>query len=343
MPPVVPEPDKIKPWEPVAKPSTRPKEPNRTLARYEQAQEEWKDSSPAYRHVNPRPETWIPGKILETNYKIPTSQETDKRRQEYLTIVEDIKDQIPPDYYWEAQERYSKPPEPDRRGPDQTGRVDGYDPTMLNHPWFREKDHTRYNALPREKMDPEMEKLYKMREVYQVKESLDVPEDNGVDYGERMLEKVRKEQEREISEDRRVREEVFTGTHWIDWETGKDGWIPDPSDSQEDGSEVLPSPTSNPHGDGKMLSHDPPAPDPSAPGDLGNTVGDRFNAIPGLISLAIGGSVAAILYAGWRLVKGINGKSDGLSNKEDESFIREEVGGAIWKRTPACREWREEK
>jgi len=53
---------------------------------------------------------------------------------------------------------------------------------------YRANDHVpefplpEVNALPREKMDPEMEKLYKMREVHQVKECLDVPEANSVDY-----------------------------------------------------------------------------------------------------------------------------------------------------------------
>src|SRR5271154_6880754 len=126
MPPVEPDPDKIQHWKPVPKPSSRPPKPNPDLARYEQAQKEWKDSSPAYRQVNPRPETWIPHKIGGTNYKIPTAEEKNQVRQEYLEIVEDIKDQIPPEYYWDAQEKYSKLPEPDREGPDASRMVDGY-------------------------------------------------------------------------------------------------------------------------------------------------------------------------------------------------------------------------
>lgn len=341
MPPVFPEPVQIKPWKPVAKPSSRPIEPNPNLARYEQARREWKDSSPAYRHVNPKPETWIPRKIVETNYKIPTAEEKDKRRQEYLEIVEEIKDQIPPEYYWDAQEKYSRHPDPVSEGPDQTGRVDGYDPTMLTHPRFREKDHSRYHALPREKMFPEMEKFYKMREVHQVKESLDVPEDDGVDYGERMKEKVRKEREREVAEDKRVREEIFKGSHWIDWDTGKEGWIPDPSD-QDDEQAILPSPTSKLHGQSNIGSVGLLAPSPSGRGDSENKPGTGFDIAPGIIGFAIGGSVVTILYGVWKLVVGHQRKSDGRSENEGEALMKEEIGEAIRKRKPLSREWRQE-
>jgi len=48
-----------------------------------------------------------------------------------------------------------------------------------------EKDHSKYHALPR-KMFPEEEKLYKLQEMQHVKESLDILEDIGVDYEERV-------------------------------------------------------------------------------------------------------------------------------------------------------------
>src|SRR5271170_5659207 len=291
MPPVKPEPDKIQPWEAVPKPSTRPPKPNPDLARYEQAQREWQDSPPAYRHVNPRPETWIPHKIVETHYRIPTAEEKDQVRQEYLEIVEEIKDQIPPEYYWDAQERYSRPPEPDREGPDRTGMVDGYGPGMTAHPRFREKDHTKYHALPREKMFPKMEELYKTQEVHQVKENLDVPEDDGVDYAERIWAKKRKQKEMDLEEERRLREEVFKGTHWIDWETGKEGWITDPD--KEDEHAILPSPTSKPQGSIDNHVNGPPVPVPSGRGGVRKKPdkGIESEAIPGIIAFAIGGTV----------------------------------------------------
>jgi len=340
MPPVVPEPDKIQPWEPVPKPSTRPPKPNPDLARYEQAQREWKDSSPAYRHVNPRPETWIPHKIVETNYRIPTAEEKNQVQQEYLEIVEEIKDQIPPEYYWDAQERYSKPPEPDREGLDASGMVDGYEPGMVAHPRFREKDHTRYHALPREKMFPKMEELYKTREVHQVKETLDVLEDDGVNYAERRREKTRKQRETDIEEERRLREDVFKGTHWIDWATGKEGWIPDPSDEEEEHA-MLPSPTSKPQVSNDNHLKSPPVPAPSGGGGIGQKPdkGIESNLIPGLMAFVVGGTVISALYGVWKLVIGIKEKQSGVTRKKSEYFIEKETGVKKQKRKLSVRSW----
>ena len=343
MPPVEPDPDKIQHWEPVPKPSSRPPKPNPDLARYEQARRDWKDSSPAYRHVNPRPETWIPHKIVETNYRIPTAEEKDQVRQEYLEIVEDIKDQIPPEYYWDAQERYSKAPDPDRAGPDGTGMVDGYEPGMMTHPRFREKDHTMYHALPREKMLPKMEKLYKTQEVHQVKENLDVLEDDGVDYAERMLAKKGKQREMDMEEERRVREEVFRGTHWIDWETGKDGWIPDPADQEEDHG-ILPSPTSKPQVSSENYLKTPPIPAPSGPCGLGKEAdkGNESNVIPGLIAFAIGGTLISALYGVWKLAVGIREKQRGITTTNNQYVIVRETGVKSQKRKSYLREWHKE-
>jgi len=343
MPPVEPDPDKIQRWEPVPKPSSRPPKPNSDLARYEQARTEWKDSSPAYRHVNPRPETWIPHRIVETNYRIPTAEEKDQVRQEYLEIVEEIKDQIPPEYYWDAQERYSKPPEPDREGPDGTGMVDGYDPGMMTHPRFREKDHTRYHALPREKMLPKMEKHYKTQEVHQVKENLDVLEDDGVDYAERMSAKKKRQRELDMEEERRVREEVFRGTHWVDWETGKNGWIPDPADQEGDHA-IHPSPTSKPQVSSEECLKTPPIQAPSGPGGIGkeSDKGNESNVIRGLIAFAIGGTVISALYGVWKLAAGMREKQREITRKNNQYVIVRETGVKKQKRKSYLREWHKE-
>jgi hypothetical protein len=68
-------------------------------------------------------------------------------------------------------------------------------------------------------MFPENELLYKMQEVHQIKENLDILEDNGVDYVELKWARHRKEQEKAMEEEKKMREEVMRGTHWIDWDS----------------------------------------------------------------------------------------------------------------------------
>jgi hypothetical protein len=221
MPPISPLPQNTKPWSPINKNVAAPptSEANPDLKKYYEAKQEWKDSTPLYRHINPRPETWIPRKIVDTDYRIPTAAEKEKKRLEYLDIVEEIKDQIPPEYYKYWHDFYSRPVNFENEGPDRTGAVDGYKPTMFSHPRFFEKDHSKYHALPREKMFPEDESLYKLQETHKVKESLDVLEDDGMDYEERMWKAKREAQQKQIENEKTLREEVMRGTHWIDWDS----------------------------------------------------------------------------------------------------------------------------
>lgn len=245
MPPILLVPENVKAWKPIIPhvPAPPPSQLNPDLHRYYKEKEKWKDSTPLYRHTNPRPETWIPKAIVDTNYKIPTAEEIRKERQEYLAIVEEIKDRIPPEYYERWHEYYSRPVRLDG-GPDKTGGIDGYYPNMMTHPRFMQKDHTNYNALPREKMFPENELLYKMQEVHQVKENLDIPEDNGVDYPERKWARQRMEQEKAIEEEKKMREEVMRGTHWIDWDSVNEELI-DESNQPEDDAPIWSSTLAN--------------------------------------------------------------------------------------------------
>jgi hypothetical protein len=234
MPPILSLPENIKPWSPILKnvPAPPISQPNADLKKYREAKEEWKDSTPLYRHINPRPETWIPHRILETNYNIPSAEEKQKKRLEYLDIVEEIKDQIPPEYYEYWHDFYSRPVNFDNEGPDKTGGIGGYKPTMFSHPRFGEKDHSKYHALPRE-MFPEDEILYKLQETHQVKESLDVLEDDGLDYEERMWKAKRRAQEKQVEDEKTMREEVMRGTHWIDWDSDKEETIDLKGDAQQ--------------------------------------------------------------------------------------------------------------
>lgn len=232
MPPTIKVPENVKPWKPVIPHIPAPPPSHPDLNRYYEAKKQWKDSTPLYRHINPRPETWIPEAIMDINYKIPTAEEILHERQEYLAIVEEIKDRIPPEYYEHWHEYYSRPVRLDG-GADKTGGIDGYHPGMISHPRFMEKDHTKYNTLPRERMFPEEEVLYKMQEVHKVKESLDILEDNGLDYAERTWDKQRRVKEKEAEEEKKIREEVMRGTHWIDWDSVNEEMI----DSDRTGDE----------------------------------------------------------------------------------------------------------
>jgi hypothetical protein len=321
MPPIEPAPDKVKPWTPIHLPAPSSR-PDPALARFEQAQEEWRDSDPAYRHRNPRPETWIPHRILETDYRMPIAEEREEKNKEYLEIVEEIKDQIPEDYYWEAQEKYAKPVTPDRQGPDETGKVDGYHPTMFSDPRFLEKDHSKYHALPREKMLPDMEKLYKMQEVVQVKESLDVPEDDGVDYIERRVKAERHRREQELAEESRIREVVFKGTHWIDWETGAQGWISAPPSSDEVSLEdkqesTSPSPVTKPPNGGDVdMQGVQPSPIP-----LNGRLSQKHS--DALIAFAVGGSVVTFAFGLWKLFTSIRKGQKDKVRRHDEEYSGE--------------------
>lgn len=197
-------------------------EPNPDLKRYKEAKVKWKDSTPAYRHKNPRPETWIPRKIVDTNYHLPTAIEKENKRLAYQDALESIKDRIPPEYYNYYREKYAKPVNFDNEGPDRTGYVNGYKPGMFTHPRFMEKDHSKYHALPGGKMFPEEEKLYKLQETQHVKNGLDFLEDDGMDYEERMWVVKQKAEERRREDERYMREEVFRTTHWIDWDSDDD-------------------------------------------------------------------------------------------------------------------------
>lgn len=216
MAPVITVPINIKPWKSIA--NYVPPTP-RGLDRYHKAKEKWKDSTPLYRHINPRPETWIPRPSIEINYKLPTAEDIKKGRQEYLAIVEEIKDRIPPEYYESWHDYYSRPITLNGEGPDRTGEIYGYSPNILTHPRFLEKSHVKYHALSEEKMFPEDEMLYKLQEVHQVKESLDIPEDDGVDCTERMWQRKRKEREIEFQAEKTLTEEKIRGAHWIDWDS----------------------------------------------------------------------------------------------------------------------------
>jgi hypothetical protein len=111
MPPIIRVPENVKPWKPIIVhvPAPPPSQLNPDLNRYYEAKKRWKDSTPLYRHKNPRPETWIPKSIIDTNYKIPTAEEILQDRQEYLAIVEEIKDRIPPEYYEHWHDYFSRP------------------------------------------------------------------------------------------------------------------------------------------------------------------------------------------------------------------------------------------
>jgi hypothetical protein len=223
MPPLILPPPNIRPWKPIIAhvPAPPKAEANPDLKRYKEAKAEWKDSTPEYRHKNPRPETWIPKTIVDTDYKLPTVYEREHRRLEYQTILEEIKERIPPEYYEHFRQKYAKPHNFEAEGPDLTGAIDGYKPGMFQHPRFMEKDHSKYHALPR-KMFPEEEKLYKLQETDHVKDSLDILEDNGMDYEERMWLSKHKTAEKKVEDENVMREEVFRTTHWIDWNSDKD-------------------------------------------------------------------------------------------------------------------------
>jgi hypothetical protein len=313
MPPILSLPENVKPWNPIIKnvPVPSISQPNADLKKYREAKEEWKDSTPLYRHINPRPETWIPHRILETNYNIPSAEEKQKNRLEYLDIVEEIKDQIPPEYYEYWHDFYSRPVNFDNEGPDKTGRIGGYKPTMFSHPRFGEKDHSKYHALPRE-MFPEDEKLYKLQETHQVKESLDVLEDDGLDYEERMWKAKRRAQEKQVEDEKTMREEVMRGTHWIDWDSDQEETVDLKGDANRNEPPWSPEP-SNRSPKGKPASEITPIPNielAALSSEPSNTdipkVSEHTNSglAVKVAGFAVGASVCGALYGIWKLLSG---------------------------------------
>jgi hypothetical protein len=287
-------------------------QPNVDLKKYREAKEEWKDSTPLYRHINPRPETWIPHKILETNYNIPTAEEKQKKRLEYLDIVEEIKDQIPPEYYEHWHDFYSRPVNFDNEGPDKTGRIGGYKPTMFSHPMFGEKDHSKYHALPREKMFPEDEMLYNLQETHQVKESLDVLEDDGLDYEERMWKAKRRAQQKQLEDEKTMREEAMRGTQWIDWDNEKEETIDLKGDVKRNEPPWSPE-TPNRLAKGNPVSDITPvqniklAAQSSEPLNAGTPkVSEQTNSglAVKVAGLAVGVSMCSAVYRIWKLLSG---------------------------------------
>jgi len=72
MPQLISPTPNIRAWKPITihVPAPPRIEINPNLERYEEAKAEWKDSTPAYRHQNPRPETWIPKIMVDANYRL---------------------------------------------------------------------------------------------------------------------------------------------------------------------------------------------------------------------------------------------------------------------------------
>jgi hypothetical protein len=317
MPPFILPPPNIRPWKPIIAhvPAPPTAKTNPDLKRYEAAKAEWRGSTPAYRHRNPRPETWIPKTIVDTNYKLPTASEKENRRLEYQEILEEIKERIPPEYYEHFRQKYARPVNFDTEGPDPTGAINGYRPGMFHHPQFMEKDHSKYHALPR-KMFPEEEKLYKLQETQHVKESLDILEDNGLDYEERVWLAKQRAAQKKLEDEKFMREEVFRTTHWIDWNSDRD-------EISEAGENRAASDKPN------SLEIKPSTPKQSTPGvpqhrkadvqEVDN--GEKLETVPdGAVSstftpglgpilfnsalgVATGATLIGIIYGIWRLVK----------------------------------------
>jgi hypothetical protein len=337
MPPVLYDPEKLKAWRPIYPAVPAPPPPDAIPAdmrRYHDAQAKWKDSTPLYRHINPRPETWIPRVIVDTDYNIPTAQEKNERRIEYLSILEDIKDEIPPEYYEKWYNYYSRPVQMDD-GPDRTGGVEGYFPNMLTHPRFMEKDHSKYHALPRERMFPEAELLYKMQETHHVKANLDILDDDGMDYEERMREKRRTEWEMNQEDERIMREEVMRGTHWIDWDSDAEAMIdPFGTDSEPALKSVVWSPTVDNHADESAQSvvalADPlpeargPAadiePESSPPQRKTGVSPVEGNLGPIALAVGLGAALASGGYALWKVL--VNFKHRAQSKKGNKHLNR---------------------
>lgn len=342
MPPLISPPPNIRPWKPITihVPAPPTVETNPNLERYQEAKTEWKDSTPAYRHKNPRPETWIPKIIVDTNYKLPTAEEKESRRLEYQEILEDIKERIPPEYYEHFRQIYARPTNFEIEGPDSSGAVNGYKPGMLQHPRFMEKDHSKYHALPK-KMFPEADKMYKLQEAQHVKDSLDILEDNGMDYEERMWLAKQKAAQKRLEDEKIMREEVFRTTHWIDWDSDEDEMseaVDGPTSLQDLN---LPESTATSsketprdmvgdesHSSAKEVQQIATSPSNTATSvaskDLGPTI------VNSVVGVAIGASLIGGLYGAWRLLSSYRKRSNKVHSQKKALGKRKSAVARLW-------------
>jgi hypothetical protein len=330
MPPLISPPPNIRPWRPIRVhvPAPPRAETNPNLERYEEAKAEWKDSTPAYRHKNPRPETWIPKTIVDTNYKLPIAEEKESRRLEYQEILEDIKDRIPPEYYEHFRQIYARPTNFGIEGPDPMAAVNGYKPGMFQHPRFMEKDHSKYHALPR-KMFPEAEKMYKLQETQHVKDSLDILEDNGLDYEERMWLAKQKAAQKRLEDEKVMREEVFRTTHWIDWDSEENETaesVEEPTSSDHPNPlESMPSALEAP----VRVVEDESQPVVNArqqvavvPSNLAPSIAKqdfRSTIVNSAGGVALGSSLIALFYGGWRMLASLRRRGKGNSRNKAQN------------------------
>jgi hypothetical protein len=168
---------------------------------------------------------------------------------------------------------------------------------------------------------------------------------NGLDYTERTWKKQRLAKEKEIEQEKRMREEVMRGTHWIDLDSVNEEMI------GSDGEPVR-NVTWNPTPPLELVSEETvstrilPAANlgniedvvPATCGESGASIQNRkSNLGSNALGFALGASMCGVGYGLWKFLTAIQSKREEIVN--DETEVAEEADILLTRRKRSVREW----